>query len=170
MRVPKSGSHIRYISLTCHEGQQHSFDDVQKGQALAMGTYNAMFWRMTMGALIVAVLYLPTRPVPASGRVLKIHLIRAALTAVMAYLFFFGLTRVPLAQAIAGEGRIAVLDLGDPDDLPAALVGSAPPPPDRRMPPIGNPPPLRCRVLVQSPAGAFWVSTSSYGRICQTHA
>ena len=75
-------------------------DAVMKGQALAMGTYNAMFWRMTMGALIVAVLYLPTRPVPASGRVLKIHLIRAALTAVMAYLFFFGLTRVPLAQAI----------------------------------------------------------------------
>lgn len=75
-------------------------DAVMKGQALAMGTYNAMFWRMAMGALIVAVLYLPTRPVPASGRVLKIHFIRAALTAVMAYLFFFGLTRIPLAQAI----------------------------------------------------------------------
>ena len=75
-------------------------DAVMKGQALAMGTYNAMFWRMAMGALIVAVLYLPTCPVPASGRVLKIHLIRAALTAVMAYLFFFGLTRIPLAQAI----------------------------------------------------------------------
>ena len=75
-------------------------DAVMKGQALAMGTYNAMFWRMAMGALIVAVLYLPSRPVPASGRLLKIHLIRAALTAVMAYLFFFGLTRIPLAQAI----------------------------------------------------------------------
>jgi S-adenosylmethionine uptake transporter len=75
-------------------------DAVMKGQALAIGTYNAMFWRMAMGALIVAVLYLPTRPLPASGRVLKIHLIRAALTAVMAYLFFFGLTRIPLAQAI----------------------------------------------------------------------
>ncbi len=75
-------------------------DAVMKGQALSMGTYNAMFWRMAMGALIVAILYLPTRPVPASGRVLKIHLIRAALTAVMAYLFFFGLTRIPLAQAI----------------------------------------------------------------------
>ena len=75
-------------------------DAVMKGQALAMGTYNAMFWRMAMGALFVSVLYLPTRPRPASGKVLKIHLIRACLTAVMAYLFFFGLTRVPLAQAI----------------------------------------------------------------------
>ena len=26
-------------------------DAVMKGQALAMGTYNAMFWRMAMGAL-----------------------------------------------------------------------------------------------------------------------
>ena len=42
-------------------------DAVMKGQALAMGTYNAMFWRMAMGALIVAVLYLPTRPKRASG-------------------------------------------------------------------------------------------------------
>ncbi|GIR70349.1 MAG: hypothetical protein CM15mP74_16000 [Halieaceae bacterium] len=52
------------------------------------------------GALLVAVLYLPTQPAPASGKVLRIHIIRAALTAVMAYLFFFGLTRIPLAQAI----------------------------------------------------------------------
>ena len=75
-------------------------DAVMKAQALAMGTYNAMFWRMPMGALLVGVLYRPTRPRLASGRVMKIHLIRAALTAVMAYLFFYGLTRIPLAQAI----------------------------------------------------------------------
>ena len=42
-------------------------DAVMKGQALAMGTYNAMFWRMAMGALIVAVLYLPTRPCQHRG-------------------------------------------------------------------------------------------------------
>ena len=75
-------------------------DAVMKGQATAMGAYNAMFWRMVMGGLLVAVLYLPARPAPASGRTLRIHVVRAGLTAVMAYLFFFGLTRVPLAQAI----------------------------------------------------------------------
>ena len=75
-------------------------DAVMKGQATAMGAYNAMFWRMVMGALLVAVLYLPARPAPASGRTLRIHVVRAGLTAVLAYLFFFGLTRVPLAQAI----------------------------------------------------------------------
>ena len=75
-------------------------DAVMKAQALALGAFNAMFWRMAMGALFVSVLYLPTRPRLASGAVLKIHFIRAGLTAVMAYLFFFGLTRIPLAQAI----------------------------------------------------------------------
>ena len=75
-------------------------DAVMKAQAMALGTFNAIFWRMAMGAIFVSLFYLPTRPALASGRALKIHLIRAGLTAVMTYLFFFGLTRIPLAQAI----------------------------------------------------------------------
>ena len=75
-------------------------DAVMKAQAMALGTFNAIFWRMAMGAIFVSIFYLPTRPALASGRALKIHLIRAVLNAVMAYLFFFGLTRIPLAQAI----------------------------------------------------------------------
>ena len=75
-------------------------DAVMKAQAMALGTFNAIFWRMAMGAIFVSIFYLPTRPALASGRTLKIHLIRAGLNAVMAYLFFFGLTRIPLAQAI----------------------------------------------------------------------
>jgi S-adenosylmethionine uptake transporter len=75
-------------------------DAVMKAQAMALGTFNAIFWRMAMGAIFVSIFYLPTRPALASGRALKIHLIRAGLNAVMAYLFFFGLTRIPLAQAI----------------------------------------------------------------------
>ena len=58
-------------------------DAVMKGQALA-GHHNAMFGMAT--AFLVAVLYLPTQPAP-SGKVLRIHIIRAALTAVMAYPF-----------------------------------------------------------------------------------
>lgn len=75
-------------------------DAVMKGQALAMGAYNAMFWRMVMGALLASLLYLPSRRSWAGGKTLRIHFTRAVVTAVMAYLFFYGLTRVPLAQAI----------------------------------------------------------------------
>ena len=75
-------------------------DAVMKGQALAMGAYNAMFWRMVMGALLASLLYLPSRRSWAGGKTLRIHFTRAVVTAVMAYLFFYGLTHVPLAQAI----------------------------------------------------------------------
>ena len=75
-------------------------DAVMKGQAIALGTYNAMFWRMFLGAVFVSLLYLPSRPSPATGKTLKIHALRAVVTLVMAYLFFFGLTRIPLAKAI----------------------------------------------------------------------
>jgi len=75
-------------------------DVVMKAQALAMGTYSAMFWRMGFGALFALLLFSPRRVGPVSRRALKIHSLRAALTTLMTYLFFFSLTRIPLAQAV----------------------------------------------------------------------
>lgn len=75
-------------------------DAVMKAQGLAMGAYSAMYWRNVTGAILAAALYLPVRPPRPSRPAFKLHLIRSALTAVMMYCFFFGLTRVPLAQAI----------------------------------------------------------------------
>ena len=75
-------------------------DAVMKAQGLAMGAYSAMYWRHVMGAILVAALYLPFRPARPSRPAFKLHVIRSALTAVMMYCFFFGLTRIPLAQAI----------------------------------------------------------------------
>ena len=75
-------------------------DAVMKAQGLAMGAYSAMYWRNVAGVILAAALYLPFRPVRPSRPAFKLHVIRSALTAVMMYCFFFGLTRVPLAQAI----------------------------------------------------------------------
>lgn len=75
-------------------------DAVMKAQGLAMGAYSAMYWRNVAGAILAAALYLPFRPARPSRPAFKLHVIRSALTAVMMYCFFFGLTRVPLAQAI----------------------------------------------------------------------
>ena len=74
-------------------------DAVMKAQALAMGVFAATFWRAAMGALVASILYLPRRPTMASGRVLKLHIMRAVLNALMLCCLFFGLTRIPLAQA-----------------------------------------------------------------------
>ena len=75
-------------------------DAVMKAQALAMGVFAATFWRAAMGALVASILYLPRRPTMAQGRVLKLHIMRAVLNAFMLCCLFFGLTRIPLAQAI----------------------------------------------------------------------
>ena len=54
-------------------------DAVMKAQALAMGTYSAMFWRMAFGVLFALMLYSPSRVRPISGEVLRIHILRAVI-------------------------------------------------------------------------------------------
>ena len=75
-------------------------DAVMKAQAISMGTYSAMFWRMAFGVMFALMLYSSSRVRPISGPLLKIHVLRAMITTPMTYLFFFSLTRIPLAQAI----------------------------------------------------------------------
>jgi S-adenosylmethionine uptake transporter len=76
-------------------------DAVMKHLVLALGTYNALVWRTGSVALMSGALFFALRA-PWPGRAaMRIHLIRGLVGAVMAILFFWGLGRVPLAQAIA---------------------------------------------------------------------
>ncbi|HXG98877.1 MAG TPA: DMT family transporter, partial [Sphingomicrobium sp.] len=59
-----------------------------------------MLWRMFAGVLMAGALFAFHPRWPAK-KVMRIHLLRGALTTVMAMLFFWGIARVPLAQAIA---------------------------------------------------------------------
>lgn len=76
-------------------------DAVMKGLVLAIGVYVTSIWRALIGVAIAAVLYLPRRTRWPDRGTLRIHVARAALITVMGLLFFWGLGRVPLAQAIA---------------------------------------------------------------------
>ena len=76
-------------------------DAVMKGLVLAIGTYATLFWRSLVSVSISSALYLPRRRGWPSGKTLKLHVSRGVLTTVMGVLFFWGLGRVPLAQAIA---------------------------------------------------------------------
>lgn len=66
-----------------------------------MGTYNAMLWRTGVALVLATALFLATRPRWPEKAVLKLHVWRGLVTSVMAYLFFWGLVYVPLAEAIA---------------------------------------------------------------------
>ena len=76
-------------------------DAVMKGLVLAIGTYATLFWRSLVSFGLSSALYLPRRVGWPSRATLRIHLGRGVLTTVMGVLFFWGLARVPLAQAIA---------------------------------------------------------------------
>ncbi len=75
-------------------------DAVMKGLVIALGIYTTMLWRMLAGVVIAGALF-AFRPRWPAAQVMRLHLSRGMLTTVMAMLFFWGLARVPLAQAIA---------------------------------------------------------------------
>lgn len=78
-----------------------TMDALMKGLALGLGAYNALLWRTMAGALLGALVFFGRRrPWPARAT-LRVHLLRGTMSSVMAVLFFWGLARVPMAQAIA---------------------------------------------------------------------
>ena len=76
-------------------------DAVMKGLVLAIGTLATMFWRNLVGIGMSGLLYLPRRKGWPSRSTMRIHLARGVLSAGMGFLFFWGIGRVPLAQAVA---------------------------------------------------------------------
>jgi S-adenosylmethionine uptake transporter len=76
-------------------------DAAMKGLALAIGVYNALFWRASAGTMLTGAAMLALRRPWPGRRVLRIHLLRGVVVAFMAFFFFFALTLLPLAEAIA---------------------------------------------------------------------
>ena len=72
-----------------------------KNAALAVGAYSALLLRAPIGLALVGPAWRLTGGRWPARAALKIHLIRGAVVTAMAFLFFFGLTRLPLAQTIA---------------------------------------------------------------------
>ena len=76
-------------------------DAVMKHLSLAIGTYNALLWRTGAGALIAAAVFFGQRSRWPGKPAMRVHVTRGLLSVPMALLFFWGLARVPMAQAIA---------------------------------------------------------------------
>ena len=72
-----------------------------KHLVLAIGIIAVSVWRAAANMAISAALYLPGSKTWPSRSNLKIHVWRSVIVVVMAFLFFWGIGRVPLAQAIA---------------------------------------------------------------------
>lgn len=76
-------------------------DAVMKHLVLAVGLVAVSVWRSLANLTLSGFLYLPKRGAWPSPRTLRIHVLRSIIVTIMAALFFWGIGRVPLAQAIA---------------------------------------------------------------------
>ncbi|MEW4449138.1 DMT family transporter [Qipengyuania sp. JC766] len=76
-------------------------DAFMKGASLAIGAYSASLLRSLIGAAIAAPLWVGAGARWPDRAVLKLHLLRGIVSAFMALTFFFALTKLRLAEAIA---------------------------------------------------------------------
>ncbi|HQS12598.1 MAG: EamA family transporter [Sphingomonadales bacterium 35-56-22] len=91
---------IPFMVAAAGVGTFSLMDAAMKDLALSIGAYNAVMWRNTVGALLMGVLFVGTRQKWPPLHLLKIHLWRSIVVAVMAVSFFWSLTKLPLAEAI----------------------------------------------------------------------
>ena len=78
-----------------------AMDAVMKALSMALGAYNAMFWRQLAALVLGGIVFLALRSPRPTRAAMKIHVTRGVLSSVMGLLFFWGLARVPLAQGVA---------------------------------------------------------------------
>lgn len=76
-------------------------DALMKHLVLAIGIVAVSIWRAAVNLGFSAFLYLPGRRGLPDRRTLRVHVARSIVVTIMAALFFWGIGRVPLAQAIA---------------------------------------------------------------------
>lgn len=76
-------------------------DALMKSAALAAGTYTASVLRSLMAFAIITPVWLVRRPRWPRGRIMRLHIERGIITAIMALGFFYALTKLPIAEAIA---------------------------------------------------------------------
>jgi S-adenosylmethionine uptake transporter len=76
-------------------------DALMKALVLGIGIFAVSVWRSIANLVLTGGLYLPRRRPWPSKPVLKIHIARGVIVTIMAGLFFWGIGRVPLAQALA---------------------------------------------------------------------
>lgn len=75
-------------------------DVLMKSAALALGTYVALLWRSLLASLISGAGMIVTRNRWPPRNAMRLHVLRALLIAPMAWLFFWALTKLPVAEAI----------------------------------------------------------------------
>lgn len=98
---PRTSTAVAFGVATLGIASFSGMDAVMKHLALAIGTYNGLLWRTLTGALMAGIFFFGARSAWPGREAMRVHLTRGLLGVPMALFFFWGLARVPMAQAIA---------------------------------------------------------------------
>ena len=92
---------LPYLATFAAVGLLSLMDALMKEGALAAGAYSATLLRSVIAAMVTLPVWLARRTRWPTGPVLKLHIERGVISAFMALAFFYALTKLPLAEAIA---------------------------------------------------------------------
>ena len=134
------------VAAACGIATFSVMDALMKSASLASGVYAALLWRSVLGSCVGLVLWRPFERAqwPGRGRLL-VHVARSGVSAGMAFLFFWGLVRTPMAVGMALSFIAPILALY----LAAFALGEA----------------VTRRALVASVAGLAGVVVIGIGRL-----
>ncbi len=92
---------LPFIAATAGICTFSMMDAMMKGASIAAGVYSALLLRCAFGTLLMLPVWLLSGARWPEREVLRVHLLRSTVVAGMALLFFWGLVRIPIAEAIA---------------------------------------------------------------------
>lgn len=110
---------LPFLATLVAVGLLSLMDAVMKHASLATGAYDTLVVRSLMAFAIATPLWLASRKGWPTLSAMKLHAVRGAVISAMSFTFFWGLTRLPLAEAIAISFVAPLLALY----LAAALLG-----------------------------------------------
>jgi S-adenosylmethionine uptake transporter len=90
-----------FLAALAAVGTLSIMDAVMKHLVLVIGIFAVSVWRSAANLAASCLLYLPRRAGWPAPKVIRVHIARGVIVTVMAFLFFWGIGRVPLAQSIA---------------------------------------------------------------------
>ncbi|GGC37498.1 hypothetical protein GCM10011371_26260 [Novosphingobium marinum] len=99
--MPGAARLLPFLAVTLGLGMFSLMDAAMKSAAILGGVYTALVLRSLLGALLAAPVWLARRKAWPTRDALRVHLVRSAVVTAMAPLFFWGLVRIPMAEAIA---------------------------------------------------------------------
>lgn len=99
--MTRSGPSLPFAATLAGVALYSLMDALMKGSSLAIGAYSALLWRSLAAIVLVIPLWRLSGGRWPSAATARLHLLRGVVAAAMALTFFFGLTLLPMAEAIA---------------------------------------------------------------------